>query len=228
MTATATKLRLREPVGTYQIDSHADVLFPNAPDDVAAEAVRAEVNRAAGVAIVRTRRERSDLREARKNAKDLIKLLKNIERDAAKLKWLPAGDVSAVAAELSEGFAATDATSLVVEPLVNILENIDGLRSWTTGLQARVRIAPAQPSHSDPLARQFIEAMATAHRAWRGTEPPSGRTGRFVNLLEAAWADIGFPDPPPTIELKEWLGAKVEDRAKALRVLTTKSSGQPL
>jgi hypothetical protein len=220
-------LDAKEPVGTYKLDAHAGVLFPDVPEDIAVNAIRAEVSRAAQLAAVRARHESVDLRKARGQAKRLIKLLKNVERDSA--KWFPTCDVAAAAADLSVGFAGKDDAS-VIQPLVQIIESLNSLRDWSAELNKRASLTSPPPSRSDPLARYFVEAMAVAHLARRKKQPPSGRTGPFVDLLEAAWLDLGFPKPTDEEgfdhTLKVWLGTKVEERARALRGLTTKNSGR--
>jgi len=221
MTGSAITLQLHKPVGAYKVDDHASVLFPNAPNDVAIEAVRGEVNRAAEIAVVRERHERADLRKAREHAKLLFELLDNVERDAAK-KWFPTGDVAVAAADISEGFVKPDDVAVsMVQPLVQIIDGINSLRSWAAELR-RFDIIRSPPSNSDPLARCFVEAMGTAYLARRKKQPPHGRTGPFVDLIAAGWLDLGFPPPPSKADLKDWLGRKTE----ALPVLTTKKSSQ--
>jgi hypothetical protein len=195
-------------------------------ENVAVEAIRAEVNRAAQIAEVRARTESSDLREARAHAEQLLKLLEIVERDAA--KCFPAGDAGAAAADLSLGFVKTADAISVVQPLVEIIGNIDSLRTWGTELQKRASIAPSPASHSDPLARYFIQAMRVAYLARRKKQPPRGRSGPFIRLLAAAWLDLGFPRPPASKDdLEGWLGQKVQD-LEELPVLTTKQSYQNL
>lgn len=231
MSESAFTLEIKQPVGTYRVDDHAGVLFPKAPDDyVAVETVRAEVNRAAQIAKARARHELDDLRKARERAKSLMTLLDNIESNAAD-DWFPNDDVAAAAADLSVGFATPEPTFSIAQALVHIIEDIISLRSWAVELRERAIIASPPPSRSDPLARYFIDALAAAHIAWRELEPPSGRTGPFVDLLEAGWLDLGFPKPVDKegddSALKIWLGTKVEERARKLRDLTIKNGDQP-
>jgi hypothetical protein len=232
MTERAITLEINQPVGTYKVDGHAGVLFPKAPKDyVAVETVRAEVNRAARIAVARARHEGDDLRKAREHAKRLMTLLDKIESNAAdEFPEFQDGDIATAAADLAVGFVTPDPTFSIAQPLVHIIEDIASLRSWAVELRKRASIAPPPPSRSGPLARYFIDAMADAHRAWREVQPPSGRTGPFVDLLEAAWLDLGFPKPVDKegddLALKVWLGMRVEERAKALRGLTIKNSDQ--
>jgi hypothetical protein len=154
----------------------------------------------------------------------LVKLLKTIERDAA--KCFPAGDAAAAAADLSLGFVKTDdATTSIVQPLVHIIGEIDSLRTWGAELQKRAHIAQSPASHSDPLARHFIAAMGVAYLARIKKKPPRGRSGPFIRLLAAAWRDLGLPTPSPDTDLEDWLGKKVDKKAeKKLPLLTTKKS----
>ena len=221
-------LNAKEPVGTYKLDAHAGVLFPGVPEDMAVNAARAEVSRAGQMAAVRARHETIDLRKARGQAERMIKLLKNIERDSA--KWFPTGDVASAAADLSIGFATKKDDVSIIQPLVQIIEDINLVRAWSAELNKHASIASPPPPRSDPLARNFVEAIAVAYRSRRKKQPPSGRTGPFVDLLEAAWLDLDFPKPTDEEgfdpALKVWLGMKVEERARALRGLTTKNNGQ--
>lgn len=73
-----TSLAIDAPVGTYKVDAHAELLVPNASQAV--EVVRFEVNRAATVAQFRTDQERVDLRNARRMALSLIKLLAKLDQ----------------------------------------------------------------------------------------------------------------------------------------------------
>ena len=161
-------LELRKKNGTYEdgfynVDVHAELLFPTADRATAVEAVRFEVNRAAKIAVVREHRERSELRAARDRAQRLTKSLDKFDRENA---WLTAGDVAVVASEIAEGFAVTNTTGSVATPLVQIIEDINSLRSWALELH-KFAVAPPPPSNSDPLARAFVEAMAAAYVALR-------------------------------------------------------------
>ena len=118
--------------GFYKVDAHAELLFPTADRAMAVKAVRSEVNRAARVAVGREHRERSELREARDRAQRLTKFLDNFDRETA---WLTAGDVAVVASEIAEGFAVTNTTGSVATPLVQIIEDINSLRSWAVELR---------------------------------------------------------------------------------------------
>ena len=192
--------------GFYEVDAHAELLFPSADRVMAVRAVRSEVNRAAKIALVREHRERSERRESRNRAQRLAKFLDKFDRETA---WLTADDVAVVASEIAEGFTLTDTTGSVATPLVQILEDIHSLRSWAAELR-RFDIAPPPPSNSDPLARYFVEAMAAAYVALKGTQPPRSRKGAFSSLLEAAWIDLKFPEPSSETSIESWLGQKVE------------------
>ena len=216
-------LELRKENGTYEdgfynVDAHAELLFPTADRAMAVKAVRSEVNRAAKVAVVREHRERSELREARDRAQRLTKFLDKFDRETA---WLIADDVAVVASEIAEGFALTNATGSVATPLVQIIEDIVSLRSWAVELH-KFDIARAPPSHSDPLAKAFVEAMAAAYVALRVSQPPHSRKGPFVDLIAAAWLDLDFPWPSSETSVENWLGQKVE----CLPSLTKKKPGQ--
>jgi hypothetical protein len=216
-------LELRRKNGTYEdgfykVDAHAELLFPTADRAMAVKAVRAEVNRAAKIAVVREHHERSELREARNRAQRLTKFLDKLDRETA---WLTSGDVAVFASEIAEGFAVTNTTGSVVTPLVQILEDIHSLRSWAAKLR-NFDFTPPPPSNSLPLARYFVEAMAAAYATLKGTQPPRSRKGAFPNLLEAAWLDLDFPLPSPETSVENWLGQKLE----SLPGLTKKKPGQ--
>ena len=154
---------------------------------------------------MRAHHERHDLRAARERARRLGRLLTIVERAAG---WLPPGDAADVAAAMAAGFKNPDASS-VIGPLVQIIENINEQRLLAAELR-RFDIAPPPPSRSDPLERYFVEAMGAAHVAILLSPPPRSRSGPFVNLLAAAWRDLGFPGPPRDTPLEDWLGQKVE------------------
>ena len=204
--------------GFYGVDAHAKVLFPTADRATAVKAVRSEVNRAAKIAVIREHRERSELRAARDRAKRLTKSLDKFDRETA---WLTAVDVAVVASEIAEGFAVTNTTGSVATPLVQIIEDINSLRSWAVELHKFV-IAPSPPSNSDPLARAFVEAMAATYVALRESRPPHTRKSPFVNFIAAAWLDLNFPWPSPETSVENWLGQKV----KSLPSLMKKKPGQ--
>lgn len=216
---TAAIRPLKAVGGSYGVDAHASVLFPKEKADraTAVEATRREVNRAAQVAVARTRHERHDLRVAREQAQRLGRLLTLIERGARRL---PPGDAAVVAADIAAGFAHPDASS-VIGLLVPAIECINEMRALAIELR-RFDIAPPPPSRSDPLARYFVEAMAAAYKAIRALQPPRSRKGPFVDLLAAAWLDLDFPWPSPDTSLESWLGQKAE----ALPTLATKVSDQ--
>ena len=204
--------------GFYNVDAHAELLFPTADRAMAVKAVRSEVNRAAKIAVVHEHRERSELREARDRAQRLTKFLDKFDRETARLT---AGDAAIVASEIAEGFVVTNTTGSVAIPLVQIIEDINSLRSWALELH-KFAIAPPPPSNSDPLARAFVEAMAAAYGALRELQPPHTRKSWFVNLIAAAWLDLNFPWPSPETSVENWLGQKVE----LLPSLTKKKPGQ--
>jgi hypothetical protein len=213
-------LQAQVPVGTYQVDAHAGVLFPNlSGTELAVEATRAEVNRAVQLAKIRACQELDVLKKARGRAKRLQALGDKIASDADGL--FPDGDVAVAAADLSAGFAKPhDPAVSVVQPLVHMIESLNVFRAWAAVLPG---VAPPPPSNSDPLARYFVEAIGIAYLARRRKQPPHGRTGPFVNLLAAAWLDVGFPvSRRRQDDLWDWLGKKAE----TLPVLTTKQSSQ--
>jgi hypothetical protein len=217
-------LQAMPPVGTYHVDDHAGVLFPKlSGTETAVVATRAEVNRAAQMATIRAHQERDILKKARGRAKRLKALEDKITSDADGLfpGLFPNGDIAVAAAELSVGFPKPhDPAVSVVQPLVHMIESLILFRSWAAELPG---VAPPPPSNSDPLARNFVEAIGIAYLAHRKKQPPHGRTGPFVNLLAAAWLDVGFPVPRRRREdLSDWLGKKAE----ALPVLTMKKSYQ--
>jgi hypothetical protein len=155
------------------------------------------------VAILRERNEVRDLRAIRKQAQHLDRFLTTFARSTG---WLSPGDEAEAAADMAAGFKNRDAA---IRLLVPTLECINELRLLAAELN-RLGIAPPPPSHSDPLARYFVEAMATAYKAICGRKPPRSRKGPFVDLLATAWLDLGFPWPPPNTSLDVWLGQKVE------------------
>jgi hypothetical protein len=176
--------------------------------------MRDEVNRAAQIAVARAHHERAARRKERENAKRLIGLFDHVEREVAEI--FPAendegtkNDDATKAAEIAVGFGAGAATALV-----QIIEGFGSLASWVAELR-RIGIAEPPPSRSDPLARSFIDAMASAYRARCGEQPPATRSGPFVDLLAAAWSDLGLLVPAGS-DLPEWLGTKVERRAATL------------
>ena len=215
----ATMRPLKAVGGSYKVDRHARLLFPKEKADfaTAVEATRREVNRAAQVAIARTRYERHELRAAREWAQRLGYLLTLVERAA---KRLPPGDAAVVAADMAAGFAHPDASS-VIGLLVPTIECINAMCALAIVLR-RFDIAPPPPPRSDPLARYFVEAMAAAYKAMHALQPPRSRKGPFVDLLAAAWLDLDFPWPSPDTSLEGWLGQKAE----ALPTLATKVSDQ--
>jgi hypothetical protein len=213
-----TSLAIDAPVGTYNVDAHAELLVPNASHEVAVEVVRFEVNRAATVAQFRTDQERVGLRNARRMALSLIKLLAKLDQARKDAKIIPDSSDGAVIADLATGFASSEAD--VVTPLVRVMEDLNSLRSWSAELR-KFDIAPPPPSSSEPLSRAFIEMMGRAYVARLDKQPPKSRVGPFVDMIAAAWLDIGFPLPEPrkivgsgedrTERLKGWLGPKVEE-----------------
>jgi hypothetical protein len=211
-------LAINAPVGTYNVDAHAELLVPNASHEVAVEVVRFDVNRAATVAVFRAEQERVDLRNARHMALSLVKLLAKLDQARKDAKIIPDSSDGAVIADLATGFASSEAD--VVTPLMRVMEDLNSLRSWSAELR-KFDIASPPPSSSEPLSRAFIEMMGRAYVARLDKQPPKSRVGPFVNLLAAAWLDLGFPTPEPrkivgagadTTEqrLKDWLGPKVE------------------
>jgi hypothetical protein len=213
-----TSLAIDAPVGTYKVDAHAELLVPNASHKVAVEVVRFEVNRAATVAQFRIDQERVDLRNARRMALSLIKLLAKLDQARKDAKIIPDSSDGAVIADLATGFAPSEAD--VVTPLMRVMEDLNSLRSWSAELR-KFDIAPPPPSSSEPLSRAFIEMMGRAYVARLDKQPPKSRAGPFVDMIAAAWLDIGFPLPEPrkivgggedrTERLKGWLGPKVEE-----------------
>jgi hypothetical protein len=210
-------LRPDEPAGTYEVDSHAAVFFPNADRAEAVEKVRSEVNRAAKVALIMEVNVRQRRPRVRDKARRMVKLLDNIDRQ---IGWLVAGDDDDDddyhASEIAEGFVPAIGSVpepghvYPAEPLVSeLIYAIKSISLLRRILLAQFAIRPAGRQRADPLARYFIEAMADAYVNSRGTHPPRGRSGPFVNLIAAAWRDRGFPIPsePP---LEDWLGQKVE------------------
>ena len=219
-----TVLQAEQPIGTYQVDAHAGVLFPHLGDNaIGIEATRDEVNRAAQVANTRASYELVVLKMARGRAKRLKALASGVAHDADALfpGLFPDGDIAVAAADLSVGFTRPHGPAIsVIQPLVHMIESINIFRAWAATLPL---IAPPPPPNSDPLARFFVEAMGIAYLARRKKQPPHGRTGPFVNLLASSWLDIGFPVPRRRQDqLWDWLGKKAE----ALPVLTTKTSPQ--
>ena len=225
LTETVTAvLQADQPVGTYQVDAHAGVLFPHLRDtETGVQATRAEVNRAAQIAKFRAHHELDVLKAVRGRAKRLKALEDKIASDADALfpDLFPDGDVAVAAADLSVGFTRShDPAVSIVQSLVQMIESLNGFRSWAATLPS---IALPPPPNSDPLARYFVEAIGIAYLVRRRKQPPHGRTGPFVNLLAAAWLDVGFPVPRRRRDhLWDWLGKKAE----ALPVLTTKQSSQ--
>jgi hypothetical protein len=67
------------------------------------------------------------------------------------------------------------------------MASIEDIKSLRTSPLRHLAIANAPPTNSDPLARYFISAMGEAYPGYRGKKHPMGRTGPFVNFLEAAW-----------------------------------------
>jgi hypothetical protein len=211
-----TSLAIDAPVGTYNVDAHAELLVPNASHKVAVEVVRFEVYRAATVAQFRTEQERDDLRNARRMALRLIKFLAKLDQDRRDAR-IPHSSDGAVIADLATGFAPSEAD--LVTPLMRVMDDLNSLLSWTAELR-KFEIAPPPPSSSEPLSRAFIEMMGRAYVARLDKQPPKSRAGPFVNLIAAAWLDLRFPLPKPrkivgagedrTERLKGWLGPKVE------------------
>ncbi len=159
------------------------------------------------------------MRKARNAAARLLALLSQLDNESVKL--FPNGDDAANAADIAEGFENSDPAVSIVAPLVAVIEDIKSLQTSTL---RRLAVATPPPTNSDPLARHFISAMGDAYLRFRGKQPPRGRTGPFVRLLQAAWIDLGFPTPITNDrfgrgpkDLNEWLGLKVQERAKGLQ-----------
>jgi hypothetical protein len=57
-------------------------------------------------------------------------------------------------------------------------------------------IAPLTSGNSGVLVLQFVTDMYVFHQRQIGQPPRKTRTGRFVSFLEAAWADLNFPEVP--------------------------------
>jgi hypothetical protein len=207
--------RLDAKFGTYKVDAYVSMMFPKAIDKAGTNRnqlsvlLRQEINRAAQVAVAREYQERIGRRTARKRAKRVLGWLDGVEREAAGL--FP-GDAATNAAEIDQGFASNNRAS--IQALVQIMEGVKSLSEWAAELR-RIGIADPPPPHSDPLARHFIDLMASAYIARLGREPGSGRKGPFVDLVTAAWIDLDFPQPEASDDLQEWLGTKVERRRRA-------------
>ena len=57
-------------------------------------------------------------------------------------------------------------------------------------------IAPLTSGNSGVLVLQFVTEVYVFHQRQIGQPPGKARTGRFVSFLEAAWADLKFPEVP--------------------------------
>jgi hypothetical protein len=139
----------------------------------------------------------------------MIKVLDNIERQ---IGWLIAAD-NDDAFGIARGFVPAqpkpDHPFPAEQLLSQIISRIKSIQNLRRRLLAQFAVRPAGRLRADPLARYFIEAMADAYVKERGTRPPRGRSGPFVNLVAAAWRDRRFPIPAET-PLEDWLGLKVE------------------
>jgi hypothetical protein len=213
---TKPTLLLDAKFGTYKVDACVNMMFPKAIDPMGTNRkqlsalLREEINRAAQVAVAHEYQERIGRRTARERAKRVLGLLDGVEREAAGL--FP-GDAATNAAEIDQGFASNNRAS--IQSLVQIMEGVKFLSEHAAELR-RIGIADPPPSNSDPLARYFIDAMAKAYIKRLGRRPGSGRKGPFVDLVTAAWIDLGFPQPESSDDLQEWLGTKVERRVQRL------------
>ncbi|QIG91488.1 hypothetical protein [Bradyrhizobium sp. 6(2017)] len=56
--------------------------------------------------------------------------------------------------------------------------------------------APLPGGRIEILADQFVTEMYVFHVRHTGQRPSKSKTGRFVDFMLAAWADLDFPKPP--------------------------------
>jgi hypothetical protein len=191
-------------------EKHAALFFPGGDARESLKLLWREVQRYGAIADTRATIERTEIRRARRDMQHLHKTLDKIDRLT---RWLPnKADVAGLAADLSRGVAPAGSRS-AIQSLVHTIEATRDLRQWGAALR-EFKIAKAPPSHSDPLAKHFINLMARMFRFYRKKDPPRGRTGPFVHFLVAAWTDLKFPVPKDNdgnpIDFVTWLGQKVE------------------
>ena len=202
-----TPLRIRERPGHYRVDRHVDLLFPKkkgvkpAETIPMVEAMRREINRAAQIAVARTQQELEDRPQARALARKLVKALDKVQP-------LLDADLD----DLAAGFVA-------VKQDRSAARAIEQIGSWTRYLGEEFRLIEPSPSRSDPLARNFIEALVQIYIRYRGEPAPCGRSGPFVDLVVDGWIDLCFvteQEQKKIPDLDRWIGHKIENRGKRL------------
>jgi hypothetical protein len=190
-------LRRDKAIGSYEVDNYIGVVHPNSDRARFIKSFRLSINWAGRYAVFKEGVSRQILPRSREEARRIIKLLDTIDRQAA--GWIdPADDEHTT--RLSNVFVPTfkrvPGFRSPERLLSQVFSDIQSIRKLRRQLTSRFTISRAE--RGDQLARYFIEVMASTYKNGRGKRPPRGRSGPFVNLVAAAWRDLGFPIPVET------------------------------
>jgi hypothetical protein len=156
------------------------------------EFIRAEVDRLSRIAVVRAAQELRDYPAARERAALYAASIQKIA-DLARAR------VNDDAIDLSAGFQAKKSNSNYVSITSPFLQIAEGLRSVMDGykdLISHFEVRRPKASHTEALARHFVQLMSDFHMYPNRKRPPRSKSGPFARFLQDAWVDLQFPELP--------------------------------
>jgi hypothetical protein len=176
------------------IDAFAQVLAKRTTSRDRTRFIRSEVERI-GREIVETAALLLNTMPAERELAD--RALQDIDKSNDTTDWIVRRDacdfapafVAPASGEWGDGWVAP---SSLWEQLLYHMKQVRACR------QKIERFERSQPlsSNSKVLTSVFVAQMAQFYEHQTGKPPPKGRSGPFVDFLNAAWADLGFPSIP--------------------------------